>query len=220
MEANKRNKKDKFNVIMPAKIKYFRESNGYTNELTAEELGIQTRAFFYKAKGETDFSASEIWILTKLFNCSLDDLIKEEADMTDSEKEKYREVLEEKYINEDSVTIKEINALEKESKNNDMPDDETTSKKGKFNIISGRKIKDLIESNLIKIEKVAEDIGKDKRTYFNKIKGRTEFTATEIWILTKKFDCSLDDLIKKPFELSDFEKNKYREILETSEKNR
>ena len=45
-------------------------------------------------------------------------------------------------------------------------------------------------------DEVSMYLGKQRRAFFNKVKGDTEFTATEIWILTKIFGCKFKDLIK------------------------
>lgn len=90
-------------------------------------------------------------------------------------------------------------------------------KKGKFNIASGDKIKHFMEVYGYTAEKLSAKLGKEKRTYFNKIKGDTEFTMTEAWIMMKLFDCSLDDLIKDYSDMTDEEKERVQEILDSND---
>lgn len=90
------------------------------------------------------------------------------------------------------------------------------NKKEKFNIASGEKIKHFMDICGYTAEKLSAKLGKEKRTYFYKIKGGTEFTMSEAWIMTKLFDCTLDDLMKDADEMSEFEKIKVKEILEAN----
>lgn len=203
-EYNKSAEKDKFNIISGEKIKHFRDINGLTSEKIAMELGKQKRTYFYKIKGDTEFTASEIWLLTKLFNCTLDDLVKDTKDMSEFEKNKYNKV-----CNRDSGSTNRT--LSYNLKNGEYIGVQS-SKEGKFNIISGEKIKYFMNINGFTAEKIADELEKEKRTYFYKSKGDTEFTASEIWILTKLFGCTLDDLIKEPYEMNDFEKSRFMEI--------
>lgn len=199
--------KDKFNIISGDKIKHFMDINKYTAERIAEELGKQKRTYFYKIKGETEFTANEAWILTKLFDCTLDDLIKDVSCMSKFEKHKYED-----------VSNRDISMGEGRSKimsSSKAPNslEGSISKEGKFNIISGNKIKYFMDIKGFTAEKIAEELGKEKRTYFYKAKGDTEFTASEVWILTKLFDCTLDDLIKETTEMNCFEKDRCSEVM-------
>lgn len=199
--------KMKFNFISGNKINHFMSINGYKNDKIGPEIGKGKRTFYNKKKGDTEFTANEIFILTKLFGCTLDDLIKEPYEMTGFEKIKYSNVLKKeqyavKYIpletNEELIYTEEINK----------------SKKDKFNIISGKKIKYLLALNEYTVDKIALEFEKDDRSYFNKKNGSTEFTANEIFILTKIFGCTLDDLIKDVKDMTEFERNRYFEVLE------
>lgn len=207
MKKEKETGRDKFNIISGDKIKHFMDINKYTAEKIAMELGKQKRTYFYKVKGDTEFTANEVWILTKLFDCTLDDLIKDVNDMSESEKCRY-----EKMSNRDTVT-KENKDLMVSNFKNTMCSELPVTKEGKFNVISGEKIKYFMSINGFTVEKIAEALGKEERTYFYKSKGETGFTASEIWILTKLFGCTLDDLIKEPFEMSEFEKSRYQEVI-------
>lgn len=199
--------KDKFNIISGDKIKHFMDINKYTAEKIAQELGKQKRTYFYKIKGDTEFTANEAWILTKLFDCELDDLVKDTNDMSKFEKCRYEEV-----SKRDTVVGEGKNASVYNLKaTNDS--EVSISKEGKFNIISGDKIKYFMDINGFTAEKIAEELGKEKRTYFYKSKGETEFTASEIWILTKLFGCTLDDLIKEVCEMNGFEKARCAEVI-------
>lgn len=198
--------KDKFNIISGDKIKHFMDINGFTAEKIAEELGKQKRTYFYKIKGDTEFTANEVWILTKLFDCTLDDLVKDTNNMTKFEKLRYEEV-----SNKEITTGEAKRVLAHNSKAPNSSD-VTISKEGKFNIISGDKIKYFMDINGFTAEKIAEELGKEKRTYFYKAKGDTEFTASEIWVLTKLFDCTLDDLIKEICEMNEYERTRCLEV--------
>lgn len=199
--------KDKFNIISGDKIKHFMDINKYTAERIAKELGKQKRTYFYKIKGDTEFTANEAWILTKLFDCTLDDLVKDTKDMSKFEKSRYQEV------SSRDITVGEAKDATVHNLKTISDSEVPISKEGKFNIISGDKIKYFMDINGFTAEKIAEELGKEKRTYFYKSKGETEFTASEIWILTKLFGCTLDDLIKEVCEMNGFEKARCAEVI-------
>lgn len=199
--------KDKFNIISGEKIKHFMDVNKYTAEKIAMELGKQKRTYFYKVKGDTEFTANEVWILTKLFDCTLDDLVKDINDMSEYEKSRYKKIYNR------STVVKNRKDLVVSDFRDTLSSEPSVTKEGKFNIISGDKIKYFMSINGFTVEKIAEALGKEERTYFYKSKGETGFTASEIWILTKLFGCTLDDLVKESFEMSDFEKSRYQEVV-------
>lgn len=210
MRKEKRQKagKDKFNIISEDKIKKYTEKSKYTIDDITELLEKDKRTFFYKRKGDTEFTATEIWILTKIFNCKLENLIKKKNEMSDTEKLRYDNICESEKIKYEPITLqkfKSSNALSV-----------SVSKKIKFNIISGDKIKHFMAINGYTSDKIAEELKKEKRTYFYKVKGETEFTATEIWILTKLLHCNLEDLLKDENEMTDNEKDKYIAIINKS----
>ena len=188
--------KEKINMISPNKIQFFRKENNYIIEKLAEELNMESRTYFNKAKGKTEFTATEIWMLTMILNCSLDDLIKDVDEMNDLEKAKFDKVLslennkefnydaDMKVVDSLGYSIEDLNILK--SKDKDF----------KFNIVSGKKIKQYMTLNNNTTDEVSMYLGKQRRAFFNKVKGDTEFTATEIWILTKIFGCKFKDLIK------------------------
>lgn len=197
----KKSEKEKINIISETKIKFFRREKGIISEVLAEKIGMGSRTYFNKAKGKTEFTATETWMLTNMLSCSLDDLIKDECEMNDSEKVKFKEILSKESLPVDlgndmceyddidiyeplGYTWEELKKLVRDSKD------------FKFNIISGKKIKHFMNINKITVDEISYELGKQRRTIFNKIKGETEFTATELWILTKLFGCTVDDLIK------------------------
>lgn len=111
-------------------------------------------------------------------------------------------------MKKEEIKVKEIGTEELEN---------SKGKKEKFNIASGDKIKHFMDLHGYTAEKLSAKLDKEKRTYFYKIKGGTEFTMTEAWIMTKLFDCTLDDLVKDLNEMTEYEKMKFREILEAHE---
>ena len=188
--------KEKINMISSDKIQFFRKQKGIIIEKLAEELNMESRTYFNKAKGKTEFTATEAWMLINILNTSLDDLVKNEAEMNDAEKAKFEEVYSRESVevkdNENTDAIvdpMEYSLEEIENMNKD-------SKEFKFNIMSGKKIKYYMQINGITTDEVSGYLGKQRRAFFNKVKGETEFTATETWILTKLFGCTLNDLIK------------------------
>ena len=130
--------KEKINMISPNKIQFFRKENNYIIEKLAEELNMESRTYFNKAKGKTEFTATEIWMLTMILNCSLDDLIKDVDEMNDLEKAKFDKVLslennkefnyyaDMKVVDSLGYSIEYLNILK--SKDKDF----------KFNIVSGK----------------------------------------------------------------------------------
>lgn len=188
--------KEKINMISSDKIHFFRKQNNYIIEKLAEELNMESRTYFNKAKGKTEFTATEIWMLTVLLNCSLDDLIKETDEMNDLEKSKFDKVLSlengKEFNSEEDIKI--IDSLEYSLE--DLKIMKSKDKNFKFNIMSGKKIKHYMNLNNITTDEISMYLGKQRRAFFNKIKGDTEFTATEVWILTKIFGCKFEDLTK------------------------
>lgn len=188
--------KEKINMISSDKIQFFRKQKGIIIEKLAEELNMESRTYFNKAKGKTEFTATEAWMLINILNTSLDDLVKDESEMNDAEKAKFEEVYSRESVevrdgeNTDVIVdYMEYSLEEIENMNQD-------SKEFKFNIMSGKKIKYYMQINGITTDEVSGYLGKQRRAFFNKVKGETEFTATETWILTKLFGCTLNDLIK------------------------
>lgn len=88
-----KNKAEKFNMSSGEKIKHFMDIHGYTAEKLSSKLDKEKRTYFYKIKNETDFTMTEAWIMTKIFNCTLDDLVKDFDEMNEYEKSKYNEII-------------------------------------------------------------------------------------------------------------------------------
>ena len=188
--------KEKINLISSDKIQFFRKQNNFIIEKLAEELNMESRTYFNKAKGKTEFTATEIWMLTKLLNCTLDDLIKEVDEMNELEKSKFDKVLSLENNNEASNDEKVDIVDSLEYSYEDLRIIKSKEKDFKFNIMSGAKIKSYMSLNNITTDEIALYLGKQRRAFFNKVKGDTEFTATEAWILTKVFRCKFEDLMK------------------------
>lgn len=200
--------KDKFNIISEEKINQYMSVNEYTADMVSEALDKHTRTYYYKKNGKTEFTASEIWILTKIFDCEIDDLTKRANEMTDSEKLRCSQIFDCK-LEPKEKHIPLYSETTKKSKNLNV----SVSSKSKFNIISGDKIKYFMDINGYTSDKIAEILNKERRTFFYKKKGDTEFTATEIWILMQLFDCELEDLLKDENEMTEEEKKKYTDVL-------
>lgn len=188
--------KEKINMISSDKIQFFRKQKGIIIEKLADELNMENRTYFNKAKGKTEFTATEAWMLINILNISLDDLIKSESEMNESEKAKFEEVYsrESVEIKNDENTDAIVDTIDYSIE--EIQNMKENSKEFKFNIMSGKKIKHYMHINGLTTDEISAYLGKQRRAFFNKVKGETEFTATETWILTKLFGCTLNDLIK------------------------
>lgn len=188
--------KEKINMISSDKIKFFRKQKGIIIEKLAKELNMESRTYFNKAKGKTEFTATEAWMLINILNTSLDDLIKDESEMNEAEKTKFEEVYSRENVEgKDNENVNNIvDPIEYSFE--EIQNMKQNSKEFKFNIMSGKKIKHYMHINGITTDEISGYLGKQRRAFFNKVKGQTEFTATETWILTKLFGCTLNDLIK------------------------
>lgn len=191
-----KSEKEKINMLSSDKIQFFRKQKGIIIEKLAEKLNVESRTYFNKAKGKTEFTATEAWMLINILDVSLDDLIKNESEMNESEKSKFEEVYsrESVGVEGDDGAHNIVDPLEYSLE--EIQNIKKNSKEFKFNIMSGKKIKHYMHINGITTDEIAGYIGKRGRAFFNKVKGETEFTATEAWILTKLFGCTFNDLIK------------------------
>lgn len=72
----------------------------------------------------------------------------------------------------------------------------------KANLISGLKIKEYVSAHGLTAEDIGKKLNINKRTYFYKVSGDTEFTATEFVLLLNLFGCEAKDLIKGEDELT------------------
>lgn len=78
-------------------------------------------------------------------------------------------------------------------------------------LISSKKIKLFAKDRRLRLEDIANHLGIKERALYNKLSYNSSFSDTEIVILTSLFKCSRSDLCKEHYELSQEEKEFYKD---------